>query len=56
MTWRPWAQEPQQYDMCGEVRELRPYGPNGETICHERATSTPEMHAAAERVMGRYLE
>ena len=51
-----YAQEAQQCDMCGKVRELRPYGPNGETICHECAASTPEMRAAAERAMKRYLD
>ena len=50
-----WAQEPQQCDMCGEVRELRPYGLNGEAICYECATSTPEMRESAERAMKRIL-
>jgi len=27
------VEKPQQCDFCGEIRELRPYGPNGETIC-----------------------
>lgn len=28
------ATEPaQQCDFCGQIRELRPYGPQGETIC-----------------------
>lgn len=22
-------------ELCGEARELRPYGPNGESICHQ---------------------
>jgi hypothetical protein len=26
---------PQQCDDCGEIRELRPYGPNGSCICFE---------------------
>jgi len=25
----------QQCDLCGEVAELRPYGPHGECICHD---------------------
>ena len=50
-----YAQEPQQCDMCGEIKELRPYGPRGETICYECATSTPEMRALAERAMKRLL-
>lgn len=28
-------EEPQQCDFCGQIRELRPYGPNGECICFE---------------------
>lgn len=27
----------QQCDFCGEIRELRPYGPNGECICFKCA-------------------
>ena len=23
----------QQCDLCGEIAELRPYGPNGECVC-----------------------
>lgn len=30
-----YAEKPQQCDYCGEVRELRPYGPNDECICFE---------------------
>ena len=26
-------QKPQQCDLCGQVAELRPYGPNGEAVC-----------------------
>ncbi len=29
------AEEPQQCDYCGEIKELRPYGPNGECICYQ---------------------
>lgn len=25
----------QQCDLCGEIRELRPYGPNGEAVCFD---------------------
>ena len=28
-------EEPQQCDLCGEIEELRPYGPNGESVCFE---------------------
>jgi len=27
------AENPQQCDFCGGIAELRPYGPNGETVC-----------------------
>jgi len=27
------AERPQQCDLCGDVAELRPYGPNGECVC-----------------------
>ncbi len=29
------VEKPQQCDFCGEVKELRPYGPNGECICFD---------------------
>ena len=50
-----YAQEPQQCDICGEIKELRPYGPKGETICYECATSTPEMRASSAKAMKRLL-
>jgi hypothetical protein len=28
-------EQPQQCDLCGKIAELRPYGPNGESICYE---------------------
>lgn len=27
------AEKPQQCDFCGEIQELRPYGPKGEAVC-----------------------
>lgn len=37
-------EKPQQCDSCGEIRELRPYGPPGRRmICFGCATATPEM-------------
>ena len=50
-----WAKDPQPCDLCGENRELRPYGPQGENICYPCATSTPELKAAAERAFGARL-
>lgn len=32
-----YVEEPQQCDFCAKIRELRPYGPNGECICFECA-------------------
>jgi hypothetical protein len=41
------AERPQQCDSCGQIRELRPYGPPGKRmICVPCATATPEMEAA----------
>ncbi len=28
-------EKPQQCDICGEIAELRPYGPNGEKVCFQ---------------------
>lgn len=28
-----YPEKPQQCDFCGEIKELRPYGPKGECIC-----------------------
>ena len=30
---------PQACEMCGAIDECRPYGPNGEQICYECATT-----------------
>ena len=30
-----YPEKPQQCDLCGKIRELRPYGKNGECICCE---------------------
>lgn len=46
------VEAPQQCDFCGQIRELRPYGPNGEAICHPCAMKNP---AAAERAFHRRL-
>lgn len=36
------AETPQQCDFCGEIAELRPYGPKRETICIRCARKDPE--------------
>lgn len=35
------SESPQQCDLCGQIDELRPYGPNGEHICFECAKKNP---------------
>ena len=35
-------EKPQQCDFCGEVKELRPYGPKGECICFDCAMKDEE--------------
>lgn len=46
------AEEPQQCDFCGEIRELRPYGPNGEAVCFPCAMKDEK---AAERQFAKRL-
>ncbi len=36
------AEKPQQCDFCGKIRELRPYGPNGECVCFRCAMKDEE--------------
>lgn len=36
------AELPQQCDFCGKIRELRPYGPNGEVVCFDCAMKDEE--------------
>ena len=43
--------KPQGCDFCGQVRELRPYGPKGEWICFECGMKNQE--AAIRRFAGR---
>jgi hypothetical protein len=50
------AQEPEQMcEYCNRIDECRPYGDNGEQICFDCATSTPERTATAERRMREYI-
>lgn len=39
--------KPQSCDLCGEVEELRPYGPNGEWICFNCGMKDKEATARA---------
>lgn len=44
---------PQQCDFCGKVRELRPYGPNGEKVCFDCAMlDEPAAQRAFQRLIG----
>ena len=45
----------QQCDMCGQMKELRRYGPNGACICFDCANSTPEMKEIVKKNMDRIL-
>ena len=51
-------EKPQQCDFCGEIRELRPYGPNGETICFPCAMKDEETTKKmfAKRLLGNEVE
>lgn len=40
-------------ELCGEVAETRPYGPNGERVCFSCGMKDPK---AAERGFVRYIE
>lgn len=33
---------PRQCETCGEVKETRPYGPNGQEICYDCAMKNPK--------------
>jgi hypothetical protein len=51
------AELPQQCDSCGQIRELRPYGPSGKRmICFPCATATPEMEALCQANFGAMTE
>lgn len=45
-------ESPRTCEFCGEVKELRPYGPNGESVCFECAMLDEK---AAERQMRKHL-
>lgn len=49
------AQEPPQVcEMCGKIDECRPYGPNGEQICFECATTKCDP-AQVEKRMAQHI-
>lgn len=49
------AEAPQQCDLCGQIRELRPYGPGGVVCCFHCATATPEHEAEMEHRAGHHM-
>lgn len=46
------VQEKEKCDLCGLIAECRPYGPNGENICHPCGQKNPEV---TERQIRRVL-
>lgn len=46
------GEEEDECEMCGLVRELRPYGPNGENVCIECMMKNEK---AAEKVFAKIL-
>ena len=49
------AEEPQQCDYCGAIKELRPYGKDNAAICFDCATK-PENIAITQAQFGRRLD
>ena len=47
------AEAPAKCELCGEVKELRPYGPNGENVCFSCGMKD---EAAARRGFNRLIE
>lgn len=47
------AEAPAKCELCGEVKELRPYGPNGENVCFPCGMKD---EAAARRGFNRLIE
>lgn len=45
-------EKPQRCELCGKVRETRPYGPKGERVCFDCGMKDP---AACDRGAARYL-
>jgi hypothetical protein len=48
------GESPQQCDYCGKIAELRPYGRDRATICHDCAVK-PQNKAEAYRQMDQQL-
>ncbi len=43
-------------EVCGEHKELRPYGPGGQRLCFHCAMSTPEMRRTVKKNFGKLLD
>ena len=46
-----YVEKSQQCDWCGEIQELRPYGPGGACICFTCATKDVETMNSVENRM-----
>lgn len=44
-------EKPQVCEMCGTIDECRPYGPNGEQICFNCATTKCDEEQIKQRMM-----
>lgn len=44
-------EKPQVCEMCGAIDECRPYGPNGEQICFNCATTKCDEEQVKKRMM-----
>lgn len=42
-------------EICGNIDECRPYGPNNEQVCFTCAMATPESKEIAEKKMAEYI-
>lgn len=47
-----YAEEPDECELCGAFKELRPYGPNGERICF---ACGEKDHDTTTRMMNKVL-
>lgn len=45
-------QLPEVCDMCGKIDECRPYGPNGEDVCFDCATTKCNPEEIEKRMRG----
>lgn len=46
---------PQVCEMCGSIKECRPYGPNGEEICFDCATTKCDQEQVKQRMIAHII-